>query len=127
MPYFFQRRRKYNAHRCQSTVKELLGVWFDSLLERSRAEHLVTLQRGGVISGIMCHPKVTLVNIITWKLDFVYIQDGRTIFEDVKGFETEAFKLKLKIWRAVKPDAVLRIVKGRPGRWIVTDYVGANA
>ena len=43
--------------------------------------------------------------------DFKYIENGKTIVEDVKGIQTDVFKLKHKIFEKVYPDLELRIIK----------------
>lgn len=36
----------------------------------------------------------------TYVADFVYLQDGKTIVEDTKGFRTKEYELKKKMMRA---------------------------
>lgn len=36
----------------------------------------------------------------TYVADFVYVQDGKTIVEDTKGFRTKEYELKKKMMRA---------------------------
>ena len=37
------------------------------------------------------------VRPITYKADFVYLQDGKNVIEDVKGVRTDKYKLKYKM------------------------------
>ena len=47
---------------------------------------------------------------ITYAPDFVYVEDGAKIYEDVKGVETAAFKIKRKLFEK-RYGCVIRIVK----------------
>ena len=47
---------------------------------------------------------------IEYIADFQYIENGKTIVEDVKGMQTDVFKLKHKIFEKVYPDLELRII-----------------
>ena len=49
---------------------------------------------------------------ITYIADFQYQENGKTIVEDFKGIETEAFKIKRKLFEKRYPDKELRIVRG---------------
>jgi hypothetical protein len=44
-----------------------------------------------------------------YRADWVYVEDGRTVVEDYKGFQTAVFKLKAKIFRFKFPDIELRL------------------
>ena len=48
---------------------------------------------------------------IEYIADFKYIENGKIIVEDVKGMQTDVFKLKHKIFEKVYPDLELRIIK----------------
>ena len=48
---------------------------------------------------------------IEYIADFQYIENGKTIVEDVKGMQTDVFKLKHKIFEKVYPNLELRIIK----------------
>ena len=48
---------------------------------------------------------------IEYVADFKYIENGKKIVEDVKGMQTDVFKLKHKIFEKVYPDLELRIIK----------------
>lgn len=50
--------------------------------------------------------------VTTWIADFkVSFADGRTEIHEVKGFETPEWKIKRKLFEALRPWVVLRIVK----------------
>ena len=48
---------------------------------------------------------------IEYIADFQYIENGKTIVEDVKGMQTDVFKLKHKIFEKVYPNLELKIIK----------------
>lgn len=94
--------------------------------EAARAHELRLLAAAGEISDLREQVPVVVspdgCQRITLRADFVYLEDGREVIEDFKGFETEAFKLKWKLLRWRRPDAILRISRaGRGGRFDVVD------
>lgn len=54
---------------------------------------------------------------ITYRADFIYMEDGREVVEDVKGYSrekqqflcTEAFRLKWKMLQKLYPEKVFRL------------------
>lgn len=110
---------KYNAKKAQGFTS---GKMYDSKAERDRAEYLKKVETDGEVSDFMEHPKVQLTKYQTYKPDFVYMENGRLVFEDVKGAETERFKINIKLWRERGP-GVLRISKrqGKYGKWTFKD------
>ena len=94
---------------------------FDSIAESKRYKELELLQRVGEIQDLQLQPKFLLQESfkkngktyrkIEYIADFKYIENGKTIVEDVKGMQTDVFKLKHKIFEKVYPDLELRIIK----------------
>lgn len=85
------------------------GITFDSKLEGERYRQLKVSQDVGLIEGLCVHPSILLIpkfkhdgetiRATTYSADFKYTQDGHEIYEDVKGVETNVFKLKKKwVW-----------------------------
>lgn len=75
---------------------------FDSKVEYERYLILKELEKNGEISNLRYHNKNDIIilledPIIKYEPDFCYNKDGKHIVEDVKGFETEVFKLKKKM------------------------------
>jgi hypothetical protein len=98
------------------------GLSFDSKAEARRYDQLLLLQRAGAISELVVHPVYELqeafrlpsgeaVRAISYEGDFEYIEAGQVVVEDVKGMETEVFKLKRKLFWRLYPDHELRLVK----------------
>lgn len=112
--------RKYHNKRV-----EYEGIVFDSLKEKRRYCQLQLWEKHGIISDLRLQVSYELIPAIyedvvvqlktktktekklvqratTYVADFVYVQDGKTIVEDVKGSSnvlTPEFKLKMKLMR----------------------------
>lgn len=84
---------------------EIDGYVFDSKKEANRYAELSCLERAGEIKNLELQPKYEIVlnsrKICTYKADFLYIQAGRIIVEDVKGIRTAVYKLKKKLVEAL--------------------------
>ena len=94
---------------------------FDSIAESKRYKELALLERAGQIEGLKLQPKFLLqegfkkngktYRKIEYIADFMYIENGKIIIEDVKGMETEVFKLKRKLFEYKYPKFELKIIK----------------
>lgn len=94
---------------------------FDSVRESQRYKELKLLERAGTITDLELQPRFLLQDSfkkngrtfkkIEYVADFQYIENGKTIVEDVKGLQTDVFKLKHKIFEKVYPDLELKIIK----------------
>ena len=98
------------------------GIEFDSKKEGYRYKELKLLERAGLIKDLKLQTKFELqpafkknnktIRAITYKTDFDYLtKDGRHIVEDVKGIETEVFKLKRKMFEYKYKDLEIKIIK----------------
>jgi len=98
------------------------GMRFDSKAEAAYWRDLVLLQDAGEISGLKFHPKYLLmpgynkpdgehVRAIWYEGDMEYVEQCKTVCADVKGVETDVFKIKAKLMGYYHPDIELRIVK----------------
>ena len=102
-----QGRRKYN-----NTITEVNGLKFDSKAEARRYSELVLLQQASEITGFGLQPSFVLPGNIRYRPDFIVCgADGSIWVEDVKGVETQAFKLKRRLWQQAYPWLELRVVK----------------
>lgn len=109
----------YSKYRNKKTVID--GITFDSRREAQRYTELKLLESAGKISELKLQPKFKLQEgfkyngkterAIVYIGDFQYIENGRCVVEDVKGFETAAFKLKRKLFLYQHRDIELRIVR----------------
>ena len=84
------------------------GIRFDSGKEADRYTELLILQKAGIISDLQRQVKFPLLpaqyagkkcifKAINYYADFTYIQDGKLVVEDVKGFKTKEYRMKEKM------------------------------
>lgn len=94
---------------------------FDSTKEAKRYRELKLLEMAGEISNLELQPRFLLQESfkkngktyrkIEYVADFKYIEKGKTIVEDVKGLQTDVFKIKHKLFEKKYPDLELRIIE----------------
>src|SRR5688500_13421429 len=99
------RRRSLNKFGAVKTTVD--AITFDSKKEARRYQDLKLLERAGVISELCVDKKqlryslvVNSEKICTYVADFRYVENGRTVIEDTKGFKTPEYKLKAKLMKA---------------------------
>lgn len=86
------------------------GQIFDSKKEANRYKELRLLEKAGEIKDLRMQVKFTLIPAqrdeatgkvvereCSYKADFVYEEDGKTVVEDVKGFRTKEYIIKRKL------------------------------
>ena len=94
---------KYHA---KKTVVD--GITFDSNREADRYLVLKSMEEDGSIEDLRRQVRYELVPAfdvdgrhyrpVYYVADFVYVEDGKTIVEDVKGVRTDVYKLKSKLF-----------------------------
>jgi hypothetical protein len=99
------------------------GYHFDSLREGARYQELRLLEKAGEITNLTVHPVFLIqdgfvyhgkkIRKVTYEADFEYwdpffVHD--IVIEDVKGVQTEAFKIKWKLALNLFPEYDWRIV-----------------
>lgn len=87
------------------------NIQFDSIKEADRYIELKLLQRAGKIQDLELQPKFELipkykiggrsVRKMEYVADFKYIENGKTVVEDVKGMKTEVYKIKKKLFEFI--------------------------
>jgi hypothetical protein len=84
------------------------GIMHQSKLEARRCTELHVMQRGGLIHDLEAHPQprftldVNGVHIANYFPDFSYVTDaGETVIEDTKGFQTDVYRLKKRLVKAL--------------------------
>ena len=97
------------------------GIMFDSKLEANRYWELSILQRAGKIKNLKLQPEYELqpafrkngkaFKRISYIADFEYEQDGKTIVEDTKGFRTEVFRIKEKLFEYKYPNLEIKEIR----------------
>lgn len=104
----------YNWTKYNNKKVTVSGQVFDSKKEANRYKELLLLEKAGAIKDLRMQVKFTLIPAqryeatgkvvereCSYKADFVYEEDGKTVVEDVKGFRTKEYiiKRKLMLWR----------------------------
>ena len=107
----FLRRNKYGS---KKTVID--GITFDSKKEAARWLELKALEASGAITKLERQLSFPFVlngkKICTYRCDFAYF-DQKTkarVYEDVKGYRTDIYRLKKKMLHAFFPLVELREV-----------------
>lgn len=96
------------------------GIKFDSELEANHYKTLLLLERAGAIKDLRLQVKFELqpsfnkngkhYRAINYIADFVYydISKEKTVVEDTKGYKTEIYKLKKKLFEYKFPELELK-------------------
>ena len=98
--------KNYSKYHSKKTTVD--GITFDSKREAERYQELLLLERAGEISHLLRQVKYVLIpsqkidgkvveRECSYKADFVYLENGKTVVEDVKGFRTSEYKIKRKL------------------------------
>lgn len=99
---------KYSKYRAKKTI--INGIEFDSKKEANRYATLLLLEKSGRIKDLKLQPVYELVpkfnkngksyRKTTYKADFEYFDTklNKIVVEDVKGFKTDIYKLKKKLF-----------------------------
>lgn len=87
------------------------NIKFDSLKEASRYRDLKLLQKAGVISDLKLQVKFELLpsqkggirneRPWTYTADFTYMENGKLIIEDTKGYKTIQYVITRKMMKSL--------------------------
>lgn len=95
-----------------NTPTEIDGIRFDSKAEAGRYLTLKALKASGNILWFSRQPSFLLPGGVRYMPDFLVCDAAGLIWaEDVKGVETEAFKIKKKLWEDAFPGLELRVIR----------------
>ena len=98
------------VNKYKSKITEIDGIKFHSKKEALRYRELTKLKKAGMIKNLILQPVFILqekfkyenktVRAIKYIADFQWTNryTGATIVEDVKGYKTEIYKLKKKLF-----------------------------
>lgn len=96
-------RSKYHAKK--TTVD---GITFDSRREADRYLVLKSMEEDGAIEDLRRQVRYELIPAfdvagkhyrpVYYVADFVYVEDGKEVVEDVKGMRTDVYRLKSKLF-----------------------------
>lgn len=103
--------QKYGNKSCRCHT----GHHHDSVFEAEYCDQLALEVRGHLIKGYVSQVpyelKVNGVKICTHVVDFeVMDENGDTEIHEVKGFATEVWQLKYKLFKAIYPDIPYKII-----------------
>lgn len=94
---------KYHARK--TTVD---GIVFDSRKEADRYLVLKSMEKDGAIENLRRQVRYELIPAfdmdgrhyrpVYYVADFVYVEDGKEVVEDVKGMRTDTYRLKSKLF-----------------------------
>lgn len=97
------RASKYHAKK--ATVD---GITFDSRKEADRYLTLKAMEEEGLIGNLRRQVRYELIPAfdvdgnhyrpVFYVADFVYVEDGKEVVEDVKGMKTDVYRLKSKLF-----------------------------
>lgn len=102
------------------------GYSFDSKLERAVFEMLLIWQNSGDIKDLRHHPGTVYLSEakIGYRPDFCWTnaKDGQLIYGEAKGYETDVYKIKKKLWAFYGP-SILLVWKGSPKYLKLTETI----
>lgn len=101
-------------HAIKTTID---GITFASRAEAERYQVLKIIERAGHITDLTLQPKFPVVingkKVCIYVADFQYVENGKTVVEDVKGVKTPVYQLKKKLIKAVYGFDILETTKGK--------------
>jgi len=115
--------RQINGNKYHSSSTQFEGITYHSKLEAAYAQELSLRERAKDIKSwerqVKLDLKVNGVHITNYYIDFIiHHKDGHREFVEVKGFETDVWKMKWKILEATfdtdfkeDPDDCLTVIK----------------
>lgn len=120
--FYRQNRAKKHYNKYGNIHTRVDDRVFDSKREAQRYQELKLLEKAGVISNLRMQPKYELVpkfqnregaweRAMHYVADFEYVENGVTVVEDVKGMETQVFKVKIKMFKYLYPQYEVRITR----------------
>jgi len=116
--FLASQRKKKSKYNAKPQTED--GYYFDSKAELRRYRDLRLMYGFSKIDALEVHPVFVLLDDfvhcgkkirgIRYEADFQYIEDGKTVIEDVKGVRTKEFNLKLKLFMARYPEFDFRLI-----------------
>ena len=101
--------RRYSKYNAIPTYVN--GIRFASKREAARYGQLLLRLKAGEITDLALQPAFKFPCGIKYIADFKYTEKGKAVYEDVKGMEPPAFRLKMRCFKHHYPAEDLRIVK----------------
>jgi hypothetical protein len=99
---------RYGGSKYHAKKTTVDGITFDSRREADRYLVLKSMEEAGSIEDLRRQVRYELVPAfdvdgrhyrpVYYVADFVYMEDGKTVVEDVKGMVTDVYKIKSKLF-----------------------------
>ena len=99
---------RYGQSKYRARKTTVDGITFDSRKEADRYIVLKGMEEDGLIEDLRRQVRYELVPAfdvdgthyrpVFYVADFVYVEDGKEVVEDVKGVATDVYKLKSKLF-----------------------------
>jgi len=107
IPEVGKKVNKFNAK-----VTYIDGIKFHSQAEADRYCELKVLQMAGVVKAIEIQPGFDIGAGMRYTADFkVTYSDGHEEIEEVKGFETKDYRMRIKLFKEKYPNLILKVIK----------------
>lgn len=107
------KKAKKNSKYC-AVRQQIDGFKFDS---KAEASMYLDLKSDPNVQHIDIHPKVSLPGGVTLSVDFIVWRESGPEAIEVKGFETQDFKTKRKLFNQFHPLAPLQVLKKTRAGW----------
>lgn len=92
------------AHKYRAVTTIVDGISFRSKKEARRYSELRFLEKSKLITDLELQPRYPIAikgkHVCDYYADFKYLQMGKYVVEDVKGFKTDVYRLKKKLVEA---------------------------
>lgn len=109
-----QKKSKENKYKSTRVFRE--GRSFASKAEALLFDQLMLEQRGGILTLVACQEHVRLTKAeIVYIPDFTIEENNEKIWCEMKGFETDVWRIKKRLWASYGPGK-LRVYKARYNR-----------
>lgn len=99
---------KVNKYGAKRTFAD--GRWFDSKGEANRWMELRLLEMSGNVKNLQRQKVLHLSAHVTWKIDFLYEENGTWVYEDFKGRPTRDYIVKRDLLRDLIEDGKMCVI-----------------
>lgn len=95
----------------KNIITEVDGIKFSSIKEAKYYQQLCIDMQNGRILGFCIQPTFILQAFVKYKADFIVFGKNETKVIEIKGYETQLWKTKKKLFQAKYPEIKLEIIK----------------
>ena len=112
----YMKQTRFDRNKYGNIRQTYNGYSYDSKLEAQYAANLDWRIKAKEVEKWERQHKISLdvngIHIANYFIDFkVYLTDGSVEYHEVKGFESEVWRLKFKLTKALYPDWVFKVIK----------------